>query len=119
VDGSMNHHSACFGDKDMNGTFSRTVLPFGSNSTESDALVVVDQFLCEGSAFVNAIISMVGIHCYSHFKTVSFKFVLGVNGVGGINGDLGNHKDETKGSVDKDGSSVELILVGFASSCVE
>jgi hypothetical protein len=61
-------------------------------STESDVLVVVDQFFREGSAFVNAIISMVRVHSYSHFMTVPFKFVLGVNGGSGIHGDLGTTK---------------------------
>jgi hypothetical protein len=55
----MNHHSACLGDENTDGNFSCTVLPFGANSTKFDALVVVDQFFCEGPAFVNAVISMV------------------------------------------------------------
>jgi hypothetical protein len=77
----MDHHSSSFGDHYANGSFSNSILPLGSNTTEADLLVMVNDFLGESLALVNTIVSVIFLNNYPSVACLPFKGCLGIDGV--------------------------------------
>jgi hypothetical protein len=57
--GSMNHHSAGAGDEDPDGAFGDTILPLCPNTTETDGLGVVDDFIDKALTLEDTIVGVV------------------------------------------------------------
>ena len=91
----MDHHGPCFCDYYLDGTFCNAVLPLGTNTTKSELLFLVNDLLGEGLAFVDPIVSVIGVDLHSMITSHPFEGSLGIDGVGGIQRDLMFHVDQT------------------------
>ena len=114
----MEHHRSGTVNNNADGTFSNTILPMGANSTEANGLVVVGQFLSEGSALVDAVVCVVGIHGDSNITGVLLKLDLSIDGVRCIEGYLVDNINVIGGSINKESGATVLVVCGLLASCV-
>ena len=59
MQGGMNHHGSGSADNQLNGSFSHSILPLSTHSTEPDALLFIQELLSEGFAGEQSIVSVV------------------------------------------------------------
>jgi len=58
----MDHHGAGLGNNDTDGTLGYTILPLGTNSTKSNGLDILDDFLYEPLTFEGTVVSMIRLN---------------------------------------------------------
>ena len=91
----VDHHCPCLSDHYLDGTFRNAVLPFGTNTTKSELLFLVNDFLGEGLALVDSVAGVVGIDLHSMITSHPLEGSLDIDGVSGIQCDLMFHVDQT------------------------
>jgi hypothetical protein len=61
VEGGMKHHSSSTRDNNTDGAFGHTVLPFGTNTTETNSLDIGVNFMVKALAIEDTVVGMVGV----------------------------------------------------------
>ena len=84
MESSVNHHGSCSGDEDSDGALGNSILPFSTNTRETELLLLVDNLLGKSFALVDAIVSMIFRHGDTIVTGHSLKDYLGIDRVGSI-----------------------------------
>jgi len=97
MDGRMYHHSSGSGHDKSNSRFCHTILPFCSDTTVANILVVACDMVDEGFALEDSVVSVVRIDVYAMGHCHSFERVLCIDSVGSIKRDLVFDPDQYQG----------------------
>ena len=115
----MDHHSAGGANSDSDSALRDTILPFCTDATVDDALTVLGQLVCNGRAFENTVVCVVGVYLNAELSRDAREVVRGIDGVSGVEGDLMLGVEVTGGCVTEDSGAAELVVGGFLSSGVQ
>ena len=78
---SVDHHNSSSRNNQIDGTFGHSIFPFGSNTTESQGLVTVNELLSKSIASIDAIVCVVTFHLNAKFSGQGLKKNLEVDGI--------------------------------------